>query len=327
MAMAMTRAMTMIMAAPEVDIATHTAYLTHAGMRIRYGLWPGGQAKGEKPLVMVLPGFTEFIEKYTPVLTRLTAAGYDTAILDWPSQGLSGRFLADPTPVHANSFDHHLACFFAVLAKVATKRRPIILFGHSMGAHLALRAASKMEGRVLGIVAISPMMLPPIRPGWLVLGLLWGLTRIPAVARRRVPWQSGNPRDYTSDNWQPSNFNPNNPLTRDPDGFAHHPNMWATQAGTKTYGPSFGWAYAAYASCLATTANRHWLSRLRLPVLAHLPGDERIVSARYQRLATQWLPQCQVAHYPKARHELLLELPAVRAQVWRTSLAFMAGLG
>lgn len=310
------------------------------GMAIRYGLWLGGgknkyHRSRSKPLVVVLPGFSEFIEKYDHVVARITTRGYDAVIMDWPGQGLSGRFLADDaTPVHAHSFDFHLECLFAVLAAVREKtgRRPLILLGHSMGGHLALRVCAELneEGEVWGVVLVSPMIMPPLMrfvPIWLVVLLLWLATRIPMLAGMRIPWRGQAPRDYESANGGERDFTPDNPLTRHRAGFAHHPNMWQKYPATKTYGATFGWAYAAYASCLATTGRKKWLGRLTTPILAHLPGDERIVAGRYQWWAVRHLPKCRVVAYPHARHELLLELPEVRERVWRETWKFIAGVG
>ncbi|MCG8620851.1 MAG: alpha/beta hydrolase [Proteobacteria bacterium] len=314
--------------------------LTHEGMPIRYGLWRG--RLGQHPLIVVLPGFSEFIEKYDHVLARITKQGYDAVIIDWPGQGLSGRFVVDAgggsAPVHAESFDFHLACLFAVLARVCektkqNKQRPLILLGHSMGAHLALRACAVLneEAKIVrGVVAVAPMIMPPVKPFvpiWLLLLVLWLATRIPALARSRIPWRGQAPRDYEADHGGGRDFTPDNPLTRHPAGFAHHPNMWQKYPATKTYGATFGWAYAAYASCVATTARQKWLGRLTTPILAHLPCDERIVAGAYQGWAARHLPRCRVVAYPHARHELLLELPEVRERVWRETWKFIAGVG
>ena len=53
------------------------------GVKIRYGLW--GAAQGMKPLIVVLPRLSEFIEKYAVMITPLLEAGHDAIILDYPS--------------------------------------------------------------------------------------------------------------------------------------------------------------------------------------------------------------------------------------------------
>ena len=57
------------------------------GLRIRTAVWRSG---GDKT-VLVLPGRTEFIEKYGGVILRLLRRNYSVAIIDWRGQGLSER--------------------------------------------------------------------------------------------------------------------------------------------------------------------------------------------------------------------------------------------
>jgi alpha-beta hydrolase superfamily lysophospholipase len=60
-----------------------------------------------------------------------------------------------------------------------------------------------------------------------------------------------------------------------------------------------------------------------VPVLAHIGGDERLVSADYQTWALSLLPDADVITYDGARHELMLELPDVRQAFWENTLAFL----
>ena len=68
---------------------------------------------------------------------------------------------------------------------------------------------------------------------------------------------------------------------------------------------SFGWVRAAYASCLATTANRDWMKRFPLPLSAHITGDERIADDATIRAMLPLVPGRKFM-IVDARHELLL---------------------
>ncbi|NBX07246.1 MAG: hypothetical protein EBR12_04075, partial [Proteobacteria bacterium] len=52
---------------------------------LRAHFWPTG--KPFKGYFLILPGFTEFCEKYALTARRLTGQGYSCLILDWPGQG------------------------------------------------------------------------------------------------------------------------------------------------------------------------------------------------------------------------------------------------
>ena len=303
-------------------ILPQTAYaslkLKHGSdLNIRYGVW-GNVAGGKnntKPVVVVMPGLSEFIEKYAIMMTPLIKAGYDAIILDWPSQGLSGHFLDDRTVIHSNGFEDHLNALMTVLdAADIAPERPLILFGHSMGGHLAFRAAKLLGDRVKAMVVSAPMMLPPLTPPWFVrlkLLILMGL----GYARKPISGKSDHPHRYA--------FDADNVLTRDEEGYHLMPQLWNENKDIKTYDLTYGWLAAAYRSCVKTTAKASWLRQCHVPVLAHIGGDERLVSADYQTWALSLLPDAKVITYDGARHELMLELPDVRQAFWENTLAFL----
>ena len=65
------------------------------------------------------------------------------------------------------------------------------------------------------------------------------------------------------------------------------------------------------------------MSRFALPLSAHIAGDERIVHDPTTRAMLPLVPGIDMHDYPSARHELLLELPAVRALMWQRLAAFV----
>ncbi len=71
------------------------------GRRIRAGHW--GASAG-KATVFLLPGRSEYVEKYGRAARSLLARGYATLSVDWRGQGLASRVLADPLPGHVGDF-------------------------------------------------------------------------------------------------------------------------------------------------------------------------------------------------------------------------------
>ena len=290
-------------------------WLETGGPPVRYRVLGGaGRAR-----VLVLPGFTEFIEKHEGTLRRLGAMGLDRLILDWPGQGLSGRLSpARPDLVHCDGFEGHLAALRAVSEREGflDGSRPLFLFGHSMGGHLALRMAERTDAPVAGIVLIAPMMMPPALPPRLVLAAARAMCGI-GLAGLPVAGRQGKARDEV--------FRPGNPLTRDPAGYRLQVDWWNRNPGLRTLGPSFGWIRAAYASCIATTGNPEWLRRIKVPVEAHVAGDEVVVSSRHIARMLPEIADAAIHRYEGARHELLLEIPEVTGPLWERVGAFIAG--
>ena len=79
---------------------THWAR-TPDGTSLRYGVLPtDGTPRGA---VLLLPGYSEFIEKYLETGSELQRAGYSVLLLDWRGQGLSDRKLSDHHKGHVQS--------------------------------------------------------------------------------------------------------------------------------------------------------------------------------------------------------------------------------
>ena len=285
------------------------------GAAIRYRIGKGGG----KARVLLLPGFTEFIEKYEGAVARFKAMGLDCLVLDWPGQGLSGRLSPRyPDLVHCGGFEGHLAALRGIAdgEGFLDGGKPLFLFGHSMGGHLALRMTERIDAPLAGIVLASPMMMPPVLPPRLVLAAA-SVVCAAGLAGLPVPGRRAGDRGDT--------FHPRNRLTRDPEGYAVQADWWRRKPELKAYGASFGWVRAAYASCIATTGDPRWLGRVTVPVEAHLAGDETVVSARYSDRMLPELRNAAIHRYEGARHELLMELPEVTGPLWERVEAFITG--
>jgi lysophospholipase len=286
------------------------ATITVDGVDIRYRCHKSGPKPKAK--VLILPGFTEFVEKHEETANHFAAMGVDSLILDWPGQGLSGRLSPEyPLAIHADGFEFHFKALNAVAddAGYLSSGLPVFLFGHSMGGHLALRFGSMMKARPCGVILSAPMIMPPVQPPRLILALARGIGLLPFVAKAPVMFRHSRGRDET--------FFPENVLTRDAEGYALQVNWWKSNPRLKTTGPTYGWVRTAYQSCSDTTANPSWMSRLDLDVSAHVPLDEVVVSLKHSLDCLPKIPGIEIYEYKDARHELLLELPGVRKLFWQ----------
>ena len=289
-------------------IKTDGDYFTsNSGLNIRYRL-----SSATAPLrghMLILPGFTEFIEKYEDQMKRFSALGFHALVLDWPSQGLSQRLNPKyPKLVHCDDFSQHMSALDAVLdvANFIDREQPLFVFGHSMGGHLALRFVQSRPW-VRGVILSAPMMMPPVKPAVVIKPALDLLVQLGA---------GGLPIPFRQDERVVRDFHPENVLTRDPDGYQIQFEWFRKNPELRVTGPSFGWARAAYQSCFEVTANREALASIQVPVQAHLAGDERVVSSEHSHRFLPYLPQATLFQYNDARHELMLETPDVRDLIW-----------
>src|ERR1700694_6102998 len=87
-----------IPANPVPEGAVTGVLTTPAGVALRFARWAPPQ--GRQGTLLVLPGRTEFIEKYFEVVGEARARGFAVAMIDWRGQGLSGRALLGPRKGH-----------------------------------------------------------------------------------------------------------------------------------------------------------------------------------------------------------------------------------
>ena len=114
---------------------------TPDGVSLRFARWL--PPAGRRGTVCILPGRSEWIEKYFETVRDLRARGFSVAILDWRGQGLSDRALPDRRRGHVRNFSEYDLDLETLMREVVLPDCPPPLFaiGHSMGATVLLRAA------------------------------------------------------------------------------------------------------------------------------------------------------------------------------------------
>ena len=275
------------------------------GVRLRLAVWPG-----PKP-VLILPGRTEYIEKYGLVLADLAAAGRGALVVDWRGQGLADRALADPLKGHVGSFAEYQRDLDAVLSAAAELAPgPLMWLAHSMGGCIAL--SGLMRGLRPGAVAFSAPMLGLAQPKALTtaVGLLAGLARPLGADTGYAPTTGP---DYGL----PSMGFEGNLLTTDPAQFARMKAQITQDPRLSLGGPTLRWMGESLREMAALAA----LPSPAVPALFGLGGNEGIVAAGAIRDRVARWPGAELAEYPGARHELTMERPDVRGDVLRRALA------
>ena len=272
--------------------------------------------KTDAATIVILPGFTEFCEKYSPVAFRLHQSGHNVLVLDWPGHGLSGHYGKDPLAVHCDDFSIYLDALDAVIEAAGFRQEQLFLFGHSMGGHLALRYAARRPTHSLGVMLSAPMMAPPVMPVWLIRGFSSFLIGM-GLGHSYPPFYRVPELDRVR------HYRPDNKLTRWPQGYETQFLWFDDMPRLRRSGPTVGWINAAYRSSAQCTLHADWLRSIEVPVLAFVAGDEKIVSASATDYALPFISQLERHDFAEARHELLHELPEVTDQLWALLLAFI----
>ena len=309
-------------ARPQGTVADGALVLEHLrveGMRLRIGHLPP-PASGGPGTVVVLPGRAEFIEKYGEVMAALRDWGYAVAILDWRGQGGSDRFLPLRHRGHVAQVEDYLADLDALVARVAALGLPgpHLILSHSMGGHIGLRYLHDHPGRFAAAAMVAPMfgirLAPTPEP------LARAICRAAIALGASTRYAPGQ-RDVDLARFVFAT----NKLTTSPERYAAFLRQLADTPDMALGGVTYGWLDAAFRS-LQVARRPGYLEAIRTPILVCQAGAELIVSNRAQEAVVRRLPHGRLAHFPDAKHELLMERTEIRQQVIDSFEAFVAGL-
>ncbi|MFD1912396.1 alpha/beta fold hydrolase [Halodurantibacterium flavum] len=269
--------------------------------RLRLVFWP----QGEKGRVLILPGRSEYAEKYGPVARALATHGYGAAIPDWRGQGLSDRLIADPRAghiVHFSQYQNDLQATLDVVREL-DGTPPTLMLAHSMGGAIGLRAMT--SGLVMRAVAFSAPMWG-IRISARALPMAWGLSTAASwlgrLGHRYIPGRGG------PDNWLRAEIFNENTLTGDRERFDWMIAQLGAHPELGIGGATLGWLNAA----LRETAALRRLPSPAVPAYVALGSEERIVSDSAIRARVARWPGAVLEEYPSARHEIMMERPHLR---------------
>ncbi len=276
-------------------------WLTTAdGVRIRAAVWNERATQGT---VVLLPGRTEYVEKYGRTAVAFAAAGYATLSIDFRGQGLADRVLKDRSIGHVGDFAEYQADVAALFdfAVHGGLPQPLYLLAHSMGGCIGLR--SLMRGAPVRAAVFSAPM--------------WGI-KMPKGARPLVQLISSASRPLRFDHLRMPTTPvrtqvvdapfAGNDLTTDEGMWDYMRMQAAAQPDLTLGGPSLGWMRAALKECAALQR----LAAPAVPMLCGLGGLERIVEVSPIRSRVARWPGAKLDLYDGAEHELLMERPALR---------------
>ena len=276
------------------------------GVRLRLAAWQRPQARGT---VLLVPGRTEYIEKYGRAAGELARRGLATLVIDLRGQGLAERLSDDPMLGHVGHFSDYQRDMAAMIATARAQAlpRPWYLLAHSMGGCIGLRAA--IEGlEVAGCVFSAPMwgihMRPALRPFAWAMG--WAGVHL-GLGEHYAPGSGVGAQSYVLSAPFETNL-----LTRDREMYAwmiahlrRHPELGLG-------GPSLRWLIEA----LTETRRLARCPAPALPCLTLMGTQEEIVDPDRIRARMRRWPGGRLEIIPGARHEVMMEDDATRARVF-----------
>jgi lysophospholipase len=283
------------------------------GARLRVAMWPD---EAPRASVIVLPGRTEFIEKYGEVIGELRARRCGVGIVDWRGQGLSERPLADPLRGHVDSFDTFVDDLVELMAgPFARLPGPRLMLAHSMGGTIGLLTLARRPDLFAGAAFSSPLLgvkTPPlpvaaahlIASAGCAMGL--GDRLIPGGTRASVAEEAF----------------AGNPVTHDERRHRRPQTLVQAEPALGLGSPTLGWLHAAL-SAIAALAAPGTAESIAVPSLIALAADESVTDGRGAEAFARRMPHAKLVQIAGARHEILMEVDAVRTRFWQEYDAFV----
>ncbi|EEW25725.1 alpha/beta fold hydrolase [Rhodobacter ferrooxidans] len=287
-----------------------TFWLTTADeVRLRAGLWHGNGPRGT---VILLPGRTEYIEKYGRIARDLAASGYATLTFDCRGQGLADRLLADPMAGHVQDFAEYQRDLDALLTAADAQGlpEPRYLLSHSMGGCIALRGL--MRGIKVQAAAFSAPMWGISIAAWMrpFASVFSTMSVWFNQAHRYAPGTGG--KTYLAEAEFAGNI-----LTKDSETWDYMKRQALTHPELTLGGPSMGWLHAALMEC-------HALSMMPSPPVAAycaLGTSERVVDTGPVHLRMAAWPRGRLDLIPGSEHEVMMEVPVTRSRFIASAVA------
>lgn len=292
---------------------------SYDGTKLRVAQWEATRAP-LRGTVVVVPGRSEFIEKYFEVVADLRRRGFAVVVADLRGQGGSDRALHDPLKGHVWSFKEYDRDLDVVMRDVvaASCPRPYIGLGHSLGGHILLRAGSKAASPFERMVLSAPMIrindaqLNGVRPG--PARMLSEVATLLGLGRLYVP--GGGPPDRVIDDFK------GNPLTSDHERYMRARAVLTEAPDLDIGSPTVGWLRAAFRSMTYLQAP-DTPGSMRVPMLFFVAGEDQIVSstsiedfAVRTKLGTTVL-------LASSRHEIMQETDEIRSRYWAAFDAYL----
>ncbi len=287
-------------------------------LALRIARWTPPDGVPVRGTVLLLHGFTEFIEKYYEVVEHLLARDLAVVSYDHRGQGLSGRLLPEDHPRRQAGYQTDFGELVADLGLVYESEvaellpRPHLLVAHSMGGNVALRSLQEAPHRFDRAVLSAPMTGFDRLPLWLmrtVAGLQVGLGR-----GDRYIWGSG---EVDLDD-------PVNRVTSDMARHARNNDFLRSEPRLATAGAT--WRMTREVVRTVTEVNRpERLRAIETPTLLVSPGRDLVVSPRSHARIAEHAPRVELAEVPEAMHEILQETDAIQERFWEAFDRFVEG--
>lgn len=296
----------------DVNPTPHAAQLSVGMLKARDGVmlrnavfWPETKdSETPRGTIILMTGYSEFIEKYFETVSDLLALGYVVVMPEWRAHGLSEGRGSDRARLHLEDFDINLRDLEDRWERlVAPLPKPHLGLAHSMGGQISLRAAQAHPDWFDALAQCAPML--DIAVPWPMRQIIKAMVLAYRLRGQLDSWMPGQPVAV-----RPTPVEENR-ITHDAARFERGEALYAAEPMLQVNGRSVGWVATVF-DIMPKTLQPAFLRRIETPLFIASAEDEMLVDNRAHARALKYLPQGQGKFYAKGRHELLMEKDATR---------------
>lgn len=288
-----------LVSAEFLDSARLHYYVCADGERLRTAYWAHRDANA-RGTVMILAGFSEFIEKYYETARDLNNLGFAVFCFDWRGQGLSTRAQIDRRG-WVPSYETMMADVLelAGYCKELATPEPLFALGHSMGGNVLLRLLQDHPKLFTAAAATSPLLGIKGMPTWLLGSITHTGSRV------------GMDESYAPGAKDNDPHGPHIPLCADDARIQVWRNYLRTDPMLITHGATWRWAREAATSM--TLANQPAnIERITTPVLIANAMQDSLVDPVPTQKFSALCTSAQALEMEHAQHEILQEIDPIR---------------
>ena len=285
---------------------------TEDGAKIRIGFWPAHPKAQTTTIrtIVLLQGRASFMEKYQEIIEILCRKGNNVWALDLRGQGLSSRMLPNHNKLHIDSYDTYLHDFHQFMTNYVRPmhQNNLILLGHSMGGHIALRYLSEYQNIFDGAVLVAPMI--DVKTG----GYPKSLAKLIAKSACFIGCEDA--YIFGQENLNPIyEYFEGNYFTHDRQRYFAHRDLQLKNPGLVSGGGTYGWLQATFKS-IQMLHESTYLKQIHTPLLLIAAGQEELIDNSSLEYVAENLAKCKVKIYEHSRHQIFMETDEILTQFW-----------
>ena len=273
------------------------------GATLRGAYFPTAGARGT---VVLVTGWSEFIEKYFEAVDHIRDRGFNVAMMDWRGQGLSDR--ESPLKTKWKNYFHLVREDLRHFTEAHVKPRfgePVILMTHSMGGMPALMLLAGGYDGFVRAVLCAPMTSLFAQPTNAVLGAV--ATLASAAGMAAAPAKRGEDDSMAFEG---------NIFTTDPARHERFRQLQLSEPKAANTAPTFGWVNAA----IKASTEIHqpgYFDRLQTPVRIVSASKEQQINGKDHETIAATSDRIEQVIIPGALHEIMMERDEIQGLYWK----------